>query len=368
MEEINNSLVNNVRNIIIEARKNLVRNVNHAIIQAYWLIGQQIVDEEQKGESASNYGEYIVKTLSRKLTSEFGDGFSVTNLKYFRQFYLNFENGHAVSDQSEKTIIHAENMRNNDKLILRDELSWTHYRLLLKVKNTKARKYYLKEAIEQNWSTRALERQINSFYYERLLSSKDKNAVIAEANEKANELNESAGEFIKNPYIFEFVGLSADGAYLERDFEKSLINNLSNFLLELGKGFAYVARQKHIRTETKDFFIDLVFYNYYLKCFILIDLKLGELTHQDIGQMDLYVRLFEDKYKNEGDNPTIGLILCSEKDEAIVKYSVLNENNQMFASKYLLYLPTEEELAKELKKEIGKLELERRMNEQNSTV
>jgi len=323
------------------------------------LIGQKIVEQEQKGESTANYGDFLIISLSKKLTSEFGEGFSTTNLKYFRQFYLNFEISHKVSDQLSNEISHAVSDQSVNKLIVSDELSWTHYRFLLKVQNVNARKYYLKESIEQNWSTRALERQINSFYYERLKSSSDKQTVIAEAKEKTKNLEESTQELIKNPYIFEFLGLPTDGAYVEKDIENSLINNLSKFMLELGKGFAFVAKQKHIRTETKDFFIDLVFYNYYLKCFVLIDIKLGELTYQDIGQLDLYVRMYEDKYKNEGDNPTIGIILCSEKDETIVKYSVLKENKQMFASKYLLYLPTEKELATEFKKEIDQLEIQK---------
>jgi predicted nuclease of restriction endonuclease-like (RecB) superfamily len=362
MNELDKSFVEEIRAIITEARTNIAHKVNITIIHANWLIGQKIVLQEQKGESTANYGDYLIKSLAVRLSSEFGEGFSVTNLKYFRQFYLTFEIGHAVSDQTVPQIGHAVSDQSIKRHQVRNELSWTHYRLLLKVKNSKAREYYLNESISQNWGTRALERQINSLYYERLLSSSEKEPVISEAKKNTELLADSPRELIKNPYVFEFVGLPTDGAFVERDIESALIGNLSQFLLELGKGFAFVARQKHVRTDTKDFFIDLVFYNYYLKCFVLLDLKLGELTHQDIGQMDLYVRLYEDKYKNEGDNPTIGIILCSEKDETIVKYSILSENRNLFASKYLLYLPTEQELATELKKEIGNIRVNNSIN------
>lgn len=350
--EVNESFVESIKLIILRGRNQLARKVNYEIIQTYWLIGRKIVEEEQKGQLSANYGDYLINTLSEKLCAEFGNGFSITNLKYFRQFYLNFDISHAVSDQSENAQISNEANQFSEKLNVEIELTWTHYRALLKVQNIEARKYYLNESIVQNWSTRALERQINSYYYERLLSSSAIEPVVEEAKKNTKELADSPQALVKNPYVFEFLGIPTDGAIIEKDLEKALINNLSKFMLELGKGFAFVAQQKHIRTDTKDFFIDLVFYNYFLKCFVLIDLKLGELSHQDIGQMDLYVRLYEDKYKNEGDNPTIGIILCSEKDETIVKYSILQENKQMFASKYLLYLPSEEELAKELKRNI----------------
>lgn len=238
--------------------------------------------------------------------------------------------------------------------MLRPELSWTHYRLLLKVSDTEAREFYVNEIIENNWSTRQLERQINSFYYKRILSSKNKKLVKKEAQKLTSPLEPS--DIIKDPYVLEFLDLKENKTFLEKDLESELLDKLQEFLLELGKGFSFVARQQRISSETQHFYIDLVFYNYLLKCFVLIDLKVGKLTHQDIGQMDMYVRLYEDKIKPEGDNPTIGIILCSEKDETIVKYSVLEENRRLFASKYKLYLPTEEELKSELNKERELLE------------
>lgn len=229
------------------------------------------------------------------------------------------------------------------------ELSWTHYRHLLKIENELAREWYITETIKENWSTRALERQINSFYYERLLSSQKKTPITKEAKEKTKDL--LAQDILKDPYVLEFLDLKNIPSYTEKDFESALIDQLQNFLLELGSGFSFVARQKHFDLDGEHFYIDLVFYNFKLKCFVLIDLKRGKLTHQDIGQMDMYVRIFEDKMREKDDNPTIGLVLCSEKNEAVAKYSVLSENKQIFASKYKLYLPSEKELEEELLKE-----------------
>jgi predicted nuclease of restriction endonuclease-like (RecB) superfamily len=357
MNHLDIAFIEEIRSIILNARNSISRKVNSVIVKTYWLIGYKIVEQEQKGATTANYGEYLIKSLAGKLTSEFGEGYSTTNLKYFRQFYLNFEISHSLVGQSDFRISHSLSDQSIKRHQVHKELSWTHYRTLLKVKNFDVVEFYLNEAASQGWGTRALERQVNSFYYERLISSSNKEPVIEESKQVTVLLKDNPKYFIKNPYVFEFLGLATDGTYIEKDIENALISNLSNFMLELGKGFAFVARQKHIRTDTKDFFIDLVFYNYFLKCFILIDLKLGELSHQDIGQMDLYVRLFDDKYRTETDNPTIGIILCSEKDEMIVKYSVLNENMQMFASKYLLYLPTEKELAEELRRGIENFEL-----------
>jgi predicted nuclease of restriction endonuclease-like (RecB) superfamily len=304
-----------------------VQQVNVTMVLAYWQIGKYIVEEEQQGQHRAEYGKELLQTLAEKLSKEFGTGFDRTNLLRMKNFFLLFP----IRDA------------------LRHELSWTHYRLLLKVENEGARIFYIKETIAENWSTRVLERQINSLYYERLLSSSDKKAVVAEMQEKTKELQPE--DLLKDPYILDFLQLKDNQRYLESELEEGLIYKLNEFLLELGKGFAFVARQKRISTDTKHFYIDLVFYNFLLKCFVLIDLKVGELTHQDIGQMDMYVRLYEDKYKPEGDNPTIGLILCTDKDQTIVKYSVLNESKQLFASKYMLYLPSEEELKAELERE-----------------
>ncbi len=318
-----------IRNLIVEARRKTWAMANSAMVQTYWHIGRMIVEEEQGGSARAFYGENLLRELSKQLTVDFGQGFTVSNLQYFRKFYLLFQNQHAP----------------------RVNLSWTHYRLLLKVQNQVARDFYEKEAVECQWSTRQLERQINSFYFERLLSSQDKKPVVQEAETGQQKLQPE--DFIKDPYVWEWLGLEPGKAFLEKDLEAALIQHLQDFMLELGKGFSFVARQKRISLDGKHFFIDLVFYNYILKCFFLADLKIGELTHQDIGQMDTYVRWVEQNMKVEGDNPTIGVILCSEKNEAIVKYSMLEESRQLFAAKYKLYLPTEEELARELEREIS---------------
>jgi predicted nuclease of restriction endonuclease-like (RecB) superfamily len=321
-----------------------------------------IVEEEQSGKTRAEYGKFLIKELSVRLTKDYGKGFTVTNLKYIRQFYLAFPISHALRDQSEvdKKSHSLSGQFFPANKSLRKELSWTHYRLLLKVENEKVRNFYLNEAVDSNWSTRQLERQINSFYYERLLSSKDKKPVLEEAKRIASPAKPE--DLIKDPYVLEFLNLKENKPLLEKDLETELLGKLQEFLLELGKGFSLVARQYRISVDSDHFYIDLVFYNYILKCFLLIDLKIGKLTHKDIGQMDFYVRYFEDNIKVEGDNPTIGMILCSEKNETIVKYSVLNDNKRMFASRYKLYLPTEEELARELQREIELIRTEKKLH------
>ena len=298
-------------------------------IKAVFFVGEKIADESVE------YGDYLLKNLSKELTKEFGKGFTVTNLRYMRQFYIVFQKHHA----------------------LRDELSWTHYRLLMKLENEEVRNFYIEECIEGNWSTRQLERQINSFYYQRILASQNKQSVRNEI--KQLEKGIQAEDIIKDPFVLEFMGLSDHRDFTEIEVEKALMDNLQKFLLELGKGFSFVARQKRITAEGDHFYIDLVFYNYILKCFILIDLKVGKLSHQDIGQMDFYVRYFENEIKSDSDNPTIGIILSSERNETVVKYSVLEESKQLFSAKYLPYLPTEEELKKELKRERNMIEIEK---------
>jgi predicted nuclease of restriction endonuclease-like (RecB) superfamily len=320
---------NDIRAILQQARQKAYAAVNFAMVEAYWRIGKRIVQEEQQGEARAEYGKYLVKELSKQLTSEFGKGFSEANIKNFRQFYLTFP-----SDKIRYT--------------LRSGLTWSHYRLIMRVENPEARQYYINEAAEQNWSTRQLERNINTLYYERILSTTNKELALAQQEGMQKTV---PTDFLKDPYVLEFLGLETPAGFSERDFETAIISNLQQFLMEMGKGFSFVGRQYRISTETKHFYIDLVFYNFLLKCFVLIDLKIGELTHQDIGQMDMYVRLFEDRMKTEGDNPTIGLILCTEKDETIARYSVLEESKQLFASKYRLILPTEEELKAELERE-----------------
>jgi len=327
-----------IKEVLNTARSNAYRAVNFAMVEAYWNVGRLIVEEEQKGKLKAEYGKYLIKEIAIRLTKDLGKGFTERNIRNMRAFYLIFPIRHAV----------------------RAELSWTHYRLLLSVENEKARNFYLNETAEAGWSTRQLERQINSFYYERLLSSKDKKAVLEEAKQNASPSKPE--DIIKDPYVLEFLNLKENKPLLEKDLETELLSKLQEFLLELGKGFSFVARQYRISAGNDHFYIDLVFYNYILKCFLLIDLKIGKLTHKDIGQMDFYVRYAEDNIKVKGDNPTIGMILCSEKNETIVKYSMLNENKQMFASRYKLYLPTEEELAKELQHEIELIRAEKNLS------
>ncbi len=331
MEIIKNidSLHSEARIIIQNGRKTAYQAVNASMVKTYWELGQLIVEEEQQGKERAEYGKYLIAELAKRLQEEYGSGFSKPSLWNYRQFYTEFP------------ILSA----------LRRELTWTHYKLLMRVQNPQARTFYEQEAIKGGWNTRALERQINAFYFERLLASQNKEAIENEASEKISTIGSSNLDFIKNPYVLEFLNVKAGYELYESELEQLLINNLQTFLLELGNGFSFVARQKYIRAGEEDFFIDLVFYNYILKCFVLIDLKIGKLAHQDIGQMDMYVRMYEDLYKTEGDNPSIGIILCSEKSEAVVKYSVFSESQQLFASKYLLYLPSEAELKAELERE-----------------
>ncbi|WP_233437256.1 PDDEXK nuclease domain-containing protein [Vreelandella alkaliphila] len=305
--------------------------MNTAMVQSYWEIGRLIVEHEQQGNSRAEYGKQQLQQLSQQLTERLGKGFDVRNLRNMRQFYQSFPKRNAV----------------------RTELSWTHYRTLLRIENAQARDWYLHEAINQSWSARALERQINTLYYERLLASQDKSLVEAEAQQNTQPLAETAKDYLRDPYILDFLNLQ-DKTYQESQLEQAIISNLQQFLLELGKGFAFVERQQRIRFDDEDFYIDLVFYNFKLKCFLLVDLKLGKLRHQDIGQMDTYVRLYDEQRKGSDDNPTIGLVLCSEKSEAVVKYSVLAEQKQLFAAKYLPYLPSEDELKRELERERAK--------------
>ncbi|MEH6640167.1 PDDEXK nuclease domain-containing protein [Vreelandella glaciei] len=322
------SLVSAITQQIEQARGQVRQAVNTAMVQSYWEIGRLIVEHEQQGNRRAEYGKQQLKQLSQQLTERLGKGFDVTNLRNMRQFY------------------HAFPIRDAVRL----ELSWTHYRTLLRIENAQARDWYLHEAINQSWSARALERQISTLYYERLLASQEKSSVAAEAQQNTQPLAESAKDYLRDPYILDFLNLQ-DKTYQESQLEQAIISNLQQFLLELGKGFAFVERQQRIRFDDEDFYIDLVFYNFKLKCFLLVDLKLGKLRHQDIGQMDTYVRLYDEQRKGSDDNPTIGLVLCSEKSEAVVKYSVLAEKKQLFAAKYLPYLPSEDELKRELERE-----------------
>ncbi|TYQ17817.1 UNVERIFIED_CONTAM: putative nuclease of restriction endonuclease-like (RecB) superfamily [Acetivibrio alkalicellulosi] len=327
------NIYENIRTTVTEAQKKVYTTVNSVMVETYWNIGKQIC-EAQGGNDRAEYGTGLLKYLSEKLTDEFGKGFTVTNLSYMRQFHSAFPNNHA----------------------LRDELSWTHYRMLLKIEDVKARQFYLNECARSNWSTRQLERQINSFYYQRLLSSKDKESVRTEVQKLEKGMD--AKDIIRDPYVLEFLGLEQTPNLYEKDLEQGLIDHLQKFLLELGRGFSFVSRQKRITFDGEHYYIDLVFYNYILKCFVIIDLKVGKLKHQDIGQMQMYVNYFTRELMNEGDNLPIGIILCADKSESVVKYTLPEDNNQIFASKYKLYMPTEEELIQELEKEQELLEIE----------
>ena len=322
---------NEIKAILSAARNKAYQTANFAMVEAYWLIGKSIM-EEQRNEERAEYGTGLLQELSAQMTSDFGKGFTVANLKNMRQFYQIFPNSYA----------------------LRSELSWTHYRLLMRVENETARQFYLEEAVKSQWSTRQLERQINTFFYERLLSSKNKEAVSKEILTK--ESAKMPEDIIRDPYVLEFLGLTPNDDFYESDLEQALITHLQKFLLELGRGFSFVARQKRITFDGRHFRIDLVFYNYILKCFVLIDLKIGDLTHQDLGQMQMYVHYYERELMNEGDNPPIGIVLCADKSESIVRYTLPENETHVFASKYKLYLPSEEELQKELKREYQALE------------
>lgn len=326
----NVSFITEIKDIITRTRQKAYSAINTAMVEAYWLIGRRIVEEEQGGTSRAEYGKQILKELSAELTKEFGKGFSVGSLYYYRQFYTTFPE------------IFATQWR---------ILSWSHYKRLMQISDSEARDWYIKEASEQMWSYRTLDRNISSQYYYRLLQSQNKQSVKDEMIRITTPYQQDNLEFIKNPTVAEFIGLSPNSDFTESELETAIIGNLQKFLLELGKGFSFVARQKLIRTEKKDYFIDLVFYNYILKCFVLIDLKTTIITHQDVGQMDMYVRMYDERVKRKDDNPTIGILLCSETDNDIARYSVLHDNNQLYASKYMTYMPTEEELRNEIEQQ-----------------
>lgn len=328
------------QNIIEQTRKYAYQAVNTAMIHRNWMLGKRIADEELQGENRAEYGKEVIKKLSEYLSKIYGKGFTKSNLYQFIQFYKFFPD-----------IFHTPSGKSQI-------LSWTHYRALLRVTDKTARDWYLKEASEQMWSVRTLDRNIASQYYYRLLQSQNKEAVQEEMRQITTPYQQDKLEFIKNPVVAEFLGLSPNSEFTESKLETSIITHIQKFLLELGKGFSFVARQKLIRTEKKDYFIDLVFYNYILKCFVLIDLKTSTITHQDVGQMDMYVRMFDERIRRDGDNPTIGILLCSETDNDIARYSVLHDNDRLFASKYMLYMPSEEELKREieLQKEFFRLQ------------
>jgi predicted nuclease of restriction endonuclease-like (RecB) superfamily len=356
-------LFERIVSILEEARNNVVRSVNSNMVIAYWLIGREIVENIQSGEERAEYGKQVLEELSDKLNNRYGSGFSVPNLQNFRKFYLAFQECYQIQYPTGTKSLQGENEEIPNNLVkqypsgskfttgFNPNLSWSHYRALMRVKNEKARNFYEHEAAECGWSKSQLERQIHTSYYERIIANQGENGLLPDKHECLPGERLSPVHILKSPMVLEFLDLPDNPKLHESHLEQAIIDNLQSFLLELGKGFSFVARQKHIKIDDDDFYVDLVFYNFVLKCFLLIDLKLGKLTHQDVGQMDGYVRLFEDRFKVEGDNPTVGLILCSSKSETVAKYSVLNESKQIFASKYLDFLPSEEELSLEIEKE-----------------
>ena len=345
------ALYNKASGVIEQERTTAYRQVNEALVKRNWELGKLIAEEELNGENRAAYGASIIKGLSKRLTSSYGKGFTKTNLYGYKNFYEMFPKiFHAVSGKS--------------KILL----SWTHYRTLIQELNNEARAWYEQETLKQNWSTRTLQRNISSQYYFRILASQRKDLVEKEMLELTAPLqNPDPTEFIKNPVIGEFLGFTADSSFRESELEQAIIDNLEKFLLEMGKGFAFVARQQHIHTEKKDYFIDLVFYNYILKCFVLIDLKTSTIEHQDVGQMDMYVRMYDELKRGKDDNPTIGILLCDDTDEDIARYSVLHDNDHLFASKYMLYLPTPEQLRAEIERQKAVYFLKEKEHDENDS-
>lgn len=319
-----------IQGVLQQARQQAQRSVNQVMVQAYWQVGRLIVEFEQGGQERAAYGAHLLEQLAQRLSLEFGKGFAVQSLRNYRQLYLTFP---------------GDEIRSTPW----SELGWSHIKAIMRVADPAARQWYAREAVAQTWSVAALDRQISTLYYQRLLSSQDKEGVKAEAGQLiARDAPPHPRDFIRDPYILEFLDGQPQSSWYEKDMEQGLLDQLQKFLLELGKGFAFVARQRHLRVEDEDVFVDLVFYNYILKCFVLIELKVGKLTHQDVGQLDMYVRVFDEQIRQDGDNPTIGLILCSERNEAVARYSLLVGSEQIFASRYQPWLPTEAELQAEL--------------------
>lgn len=342
------NILNDIQNIIEVSQKEAYRAVNIILVQRNWLIGYRIAEEELGGDHRAEYGADIIKKLSKELTEKYGKGFTKSNLYNFYSFYKAYPE--IFQTVSGKSMI---------------QLSWSHYAILSRILDRTARKWYEEEAVRETWSVRTLQRNVDSQYYYRILKSQVKEPVREEMQKLTKSYQQDRLEFIKNPMVVEFLGLELDTSFTETKLETSIISNLQRFLMEMGKGYAFVARQQHIHTEKQDYYIDLVFYNYILKCFVLIDLKTNRITHQDVGQMDMYVRMYDELKKAPDDNPTLGIVLCSETDEDIAKYSVLHGNEQLFASKYKLYLPTDEELRAEIETQKAMFYLQQQEKEQN---
>ena len=358
-----NMLVNDLRSIVSKARSKAFAAVNYSLVERNWRIGQRIVEQEQNGASRAEYGKHVIEIASAALTKEFGKGFSETNIMNFKKFYLKFKEltiPQTVSEEFKKqkqqtlsdefSLLPQKGQTQSAQFELR-LLPWSHYERLIRVEDKKAREWYAKEAFNEGWSYRTLNRNINTLYYERLLMSKKKQPVVNEMQDKTKAYQQDKLEYIKSPVVLEFLGLPEDTSLAESKLETAIINNLEKFLMEMGKGYALVARQQQIRTEENDYYIDLVFYNYLIKSFILVDLKVNRITYQDVGQMDMYLQMYDKMKKGPDDNPTIGIILCTETDSDVARYSTLAKNDQMFAAKYKLYLPDKEDLRREIERQ-----------------
>ena len=358
-----NMLVNDLRSIVSKARSKAFAAVNYSLVERNWRIGQRIVEEEQNGASRAEYGKHVIEVASAALTEEFMKGFSETNIRTFRKFFLIFNDLEIQQTLSAESNLPKHQTLSDESSLLPQKgqtqsaqfelrlLPWSHYERLIRVEDKKAREWYAKEAFEQGWSFRTLNRNINTLYYERLLMSKKKQPVVNEMQDKTKAYQQDKLEYIKSPVVLEFLGLPEDTSLAESKLETAIINNLEKFLMEMGKGYALVARQQHIRTEENDYYIDLVFYNYLIKSFILVDLKVNRITYQDVGQMDMYLQMYDKMKKGPDDNPTIGIILCTETDSDVARYSTLAKNDQMFAAKYKLYLPDKEDLRREIERQ-----------------
>lgn len=358
-----NMLVNDLRSIVSKARSKAFAAVNYSLVERNWRIGQRIVEEEQNGASRAEYGKHVIEVASAALTKEFGKGFSETNIMNFKKFYLKFKELTIPQTLSEEFKKQKHQTLSDESSLLSQKgqtqpaqfelrlLPWSHYERLIRVEDKKAREWYAKEAFNEGWSYRTLNRNINTLYYERLLMSTKKQPVVDEMQDKTKAYQQDKLEYIKSPVVLEFLGLPEDTSLAESKLETAIINNLEKFLMEMGKGYALVARQQHIRTEENDYYIDLVFYNYLIKSFILVDLKVNRITYQDVGQMDMYLQMYDKMKKGPDDNPTIGIILCTETDSDVARYSTLAKNDQMFAAKYKLYLPDKEDLRREIEQQ-----------------
>lgn len=358
-----NMLVNDLRSIVSKARSKAFAAVNYSLVERNWRIGQRIVEQEQNGASRAEYGKHVIEVASAALTEEFGKGFSYTNIANYKRFYLTFSDLQILQTLSEEFKKQKHQTLSDESSLLPQKgqtppaqfelrlLPWSHYERLIRVEDKKAREWYAKEAFNEGWSYRTLNRNINTLYYERLLMSTKKQPVVNEMQDKTKAYQQDKLEYIKSPVVLEFLGLPEDTSLAESKLETAIINNLEKFLMEMGKGYALVARQQHIRTEENDYYIDLVFYNYLIKSFILVDLKVNRITYQDVGQMDMYLQMYDKMKKGPDDNPTIGIILCTETDSDVARYSTLAKNDQMFAAKYKLYLPDKEDLRREIERQ-----------------